>query len=175
MPRAGAMSGSALSVTVLGIVCSAWLGSVVFLLILLFLVAIILSIREQHAQNKPEYKKKTAEDAWISAVRGNLSSGKIITWRHKGNLEWVIDPLSDAYKQCGSRKAKCVFIGNAVEFKRYACEDPSSTDISEDVIPIVYLEPGHDFLFLPNVLDQPRPCLARSVRSTIRDKHGRWL
>ena len=28
---------------------------------------------------------------------------------------------------------------------------------------------------LPNVLDQPRPCLARLLRSRRRDKHGRWL
>jgi hypothetical protein len=30
-------------------------------------------------------------------------------------------------------------------------------------------------LDLANVLDEPRPWLARSVRSTMRGSHGRWL
>ena len=33
---------------------------------------------------------------------------------------------------------------------------------------------GHDDV-LPNVKDELRPRLARSVRSTIRDRRGRWL
>jgi hypothetical protein len=30
-------------------------------------------------------------------------------------------------------------------------------------------------LFLANVLDEPHGCLARSLRSRIRDKHPCWL
>ena len=145
------MSALAIIVTDIRLGCIALLGS-----FFLFLIAVILSIRKQKAQNEAEYKKQIAEKTWISFVRGNLGSRKMITLGYKGSLKRVIDPLADSDKQRSTCKAKCVFVGDAIEFERYTREHGGGADVSEDVIPVFYLEPGHDVLFLPNVEDEVR-------------------
>jgi hypothetical protein len=62
----------------------------------------------------------------------------------------VIYPLAEPNEKSSASNVDSAFIGNSVEFKRDAGQDGSAAQIGDCVVPVFYLEPGHEFIILPN-------------------------
>lgn len=120
----------------------------------IFLSSVCNFIYRCREKDKSKNIKEGTEKIRISWVSCNYSSTtKIDIGRHNFCLKRMINPFSDADKEKAEGQQQCMFILDAFKIGDERNKCPCTTKEYECMIPVLYLEPGKEFIHfnsLPN-------------------------
>ena len=116
-------------------------------------------------KHEPQYVEKISEIGWLSWMSARDSTVRCIDGgAHEFCVEWVVHPLTDTHKHDPGENEKCMDIGDAFDFYSQSGNYPRCTKCNKELVPVLNLKPGMQFVpHMANVQIEGR-ALARPTR-----------